>query len=97
MIRATRPNENSAQATIQNTQEGLKVEVFTDNGDTILLVTLDRCMVQALYPLGDRAGDVGIWIPELRVHVWVGSVAIVDDGIPTTIEIRTNGLEIKEE
>ena len=94
-IRANIPNGNSTTAEIYNTEAGVKIEISTSEGDTILSTVTTKCViVEALYPL-NRAGDVGIWVPDLATHIWVGRVAIADGTAP--VEVRTNGLFIEED
>lgn len=95
-IRANILDGNTTTADIYNTEDGVKIEISTSEGDLILSTVTTKCViVQALYPLSDRAGDVGIWVPDLATHVWVGRVAIADGTAP--VEVRTNGLYIEED
>lgn len=95
-IWANRPNGNSTEAELHNTDDDrVKLEVTTANGDVIITTTVDACVIQALYPRNDKAGDVGIWVPEFATHIWVGC-AIIADGT-AHVEVRTNGLYIQED
>lgn len=95
-IRAKIPNGNTAKATLSATEdERIEIEVTTAEDDIVLVTTVDACSIRALHPLGDKAGDVGVWVPELRIHLWVGTV-IIEDGT-THVGVWMNGMTVLEE
>lgn len=91
------PNSNTAKATlIKARSDRIELRVTTAEDDVVLDTYIDTCTIRALRPLADKPGDVGIWVPELRIHLWVGCVTI-EDGIAQHIEGRMEGLAILEE